>query len=430
MILTVTLNAALDVTCEVAALVPGASHRVGRSHERAGGKGLNVSRVLHALGRPSTVTGLAGGSTGQLIRAELESAGLAEQLLDIGGESRRTVAIVSAEDGDATIFNQSGPTVSPAEWDAFTVRFRSLVADCRVAVLSGSLPPGVPRDAYALLTRLAHRYGDDGRGAAAVVDTSGPALRAALSARPDLVKPNAAELAGLAELLDDCPELAPTPAQDGSTASRSAPPSPGTGTETGTGTGHTTGAGPTSSSDGRPGEVPDRPGDGPHDVGGRTLPEAVARLRALGARAVVASAGPDGLYADTPHGAWYAVPPTRLAGNPTGAGDACVAALAAGIADGRTACPEGWPEVLREAVAVSAAAVLRPVAGEFDARAHEELRARVTVRPAPVHPVRPVRGVRPGHLGAPPATTAPSAAAGPPRTARSDVPNAPASEGS
>ncbi|MGW0698936.1 1-phosphofructokinase family hexose kinase [Streptomyces sp. NPDC002867] len=301
MILTVTLNAALDVTYEVDALVPHGSHRVRAAYERAGGKGVNVARVLSALGTPATVTGLAGGPTGQLIRDELRAAGLRDELVPVAGDSRRTVTVVSREDGDATVFNQPGPPVDPVSWADFTARFARLVREAAVVVLSGSLPPGLPSDAYAQLVRSAA-----GAGAATVLDTSGPALLAALAAGPDVVKPNAAEIAEV--------------------------------------TGH------------------------------QDVVAAAEALRALGAQAVVASRGPEGLYAVTPQGAWRATPPHRLSGNPTGAGDACVAALAASLAHG-----DPWPVRLREAVALSAAAVRCPVAGDVDADLYDQFRTTVSV---------------------------------------------------
>ncbi|WP_030689225.1 1-phosphofructokinase family hexose kinase [Streptomyces globisporus] len=301
MILTVTLNAALDVTYNVDALVPHGSHRVGESFSRAGGKGVNVARVLSALGIPAVVTGLAGGPTGQAIRDDLRAAQLPDELVSMPGDSRRTVTVVSREDGDATVFNQSGPHVDLASWADFAARFARLVRDAQVVVLSGSLPPGLPSDAYGRLIRLAGEA-----GAETVLDASGPALLAALDAHPTVIKPNAAEI--------------------------------------GEATGH-------------------------DDV--ETAAEA---LRARGARSVVASRGPDGLYAVTPEGSWRATPPRRLAGNPTGAGDACVAAIAAAILAG-----EPWPTVLREAVALSAAAVPCPLAGDFDAGLYHQLRTSVPV---------------------------------------------------
>lgn len=102
---------------------------------------------------------------------------------------------------------------------------------------------------------------------------------------------------------------------------------------------------------------------------GGTPEHAAAHLRDLGAHAVVASLGPAGLLAVTPDGTWRAAPPEELRGNPTGAGDACVAALAAGLANGTA-----WPALLREAVAVSAAAVVCATAGEIDLPTYHRLR--------------------------------------------------------
>ena len=301
MILTVTLNTALDVTYVVDRLVPHASHQVDTVYERAGGKGVNVARVLAALGHPVIVTGLAGGPTGSVLRGELHTAGLWDELSLVAGDSRRTVTVVSRVDGDATVFNQRGPRIRPDEWAAFTTHYAQLLPLADVVVLSGSLPPGLPQDAYAELITLAA-----GAGAATVLDTSGPALVAALGAGPDVVKPNAAELAAV--------------------------------------TGH------------------------------QDLAAGATALRGLGARAVVASKGPEGLYAITPGGSWHAAPPEQLGGNPTGAGDACVAALAAGLAAGTA-----WPELLREAVALSAAAVPCAVAGDFDPDVHHRFRTATLV---------------------------------------------------
>jgi tagatose 6-phosphate kinase len=195
--------------------------------------------------------------------------------------------------------------VLPEEWARFRETYEALLDRVSVVVLCGSLPPGLPEDAYAVLVRAARA-----RGVPALVDTSGPALLAALPAAPALVKPNADELA---------------------------------------------------------------------DATGRSDPRAAAEaLRAAGAEAVVASLGPEGLLAVTPQGAWRARPAERLRGNPTGAGDAAVAALAAGLAADDT-----WPVRLAEAVALSAAAVAAPLAGSFDPAVHRRLRARVDVTPLP-----------------------------------------------
>jgi tagatose 6-phosphate kinase len=109
MILTVTLNPAWDVTYRVPELTRHGSHRVASALQRPGGKGLNVARVLHALGEPVTATGLLGGATGALVADALE---VPHGFAAIAGETRRTVTVV---DTDATIFNEPGPEVRPDE---------------------------------------------------------------------------------------------------------------------------------------------------------------------------------------------------------------------------------------------------------------------------------------------------------------------------
>ncbi|ROO86984.1 tagatose 6-phosphate kinase [Actinocorallia herbida] len=285
MILTVTLNAALDVTYPVDRLVPGAVHRVGPPRRRAGGKGVNVARVLAALGEEVLATGFAGGATGAAFLADLP---VPSAFVQIGGETRCTLTVLDAE---ATLFNEPGPLVTEPEWQAFLTRFRTLRAD--VVVLSGSLPPGLPDDAYARLIEAAD--------APVILDADGPALLHGLPARPALVKPNAQELRATGR----------TPAQ----------------------------------------------------------------LRALGAQAVAVSDGPRGLAVHLADGGWRATPP-ETHGNPTGAGDAAVAAFARGLRRGTP-----WPELVADAVALSAAAVAAPVAGDFDADRYTAAEIRPTPLP-------------------------------------------------
>ncbi|MGV9235728.1 1-phosphofructokinase family hexose kinase, partial [Streptomyces nigra] len=193
MILTVTLNTALDITYRVGALHPHTSHRVSEVTERAGGKGLNVARVLAALGHEVTVTGFAGGATGREVRERLTAtAGVVDALVPVTGPTRRTVAVVDDRTGDTTQLNEPGPTVSPAEWSAFQEAYGTLLAGASAVALCGSLPPGVPVGAYAGLVRSARAA-----GVPVLLDTSGEALRRGVAARPDVLKPNAGELAEL-----------------------------------------------------------------------------------------------------------------------------------------------------------------------------------------------------------------------------------------
>ncbi|MFJ1761038.1 1-phosphofructokinase family hexose kinase [Amycolatopsis sp. NPDC088138] len=182
MIVTVTPNTALDVTYTVDSLVPDGVHRARDVRRRAGGKGVNVARVLHALGADVGAIATAGGATGAAVAAELGVAGLAAELVPIAGETRRTTTVLSAVDGSVTLFNEPGPVLSGPEWTALAERVRRREPD--VLVCSGSLPPGAPEDGYAQLIA----------GTTAVLDTSGPALLAGLAGRPAVVKPNAEEL--------------------------------------------------------------------------------------------------------------------------------------------------------------------------------------------------------------------------------------------
>ncbi|MDT3395943.1 1-phosphofructokinase family hexose kinase [Streptomyces sp. B1866] len=194
MILTVTLNAALDITYAVPRLRAHGEHRVTDVAERPGGKGVNVARVLAALGHGAVVTGFAGGPTGAVLRDRLAAlaGGVTDALVTIAGTTRRTVGVVDAESGATTQFNEPGPAVTAAEWSAFTDVYGQLLREASAVALCGSLPPGVPVGTYAQLIREAHAA-----GVPTLLDTSGEPLRRGIAARPDIVKPNAAELAGL-----------------------------------------------------------------------------------------------------------------------------------------------------------------------------------------------------------------------------------------
>ncbi|MFE9817948.1 1-phosphofructokinase family hexose kinase [Streptomyces sp. NBC_00236] len=197
MILTVTLNTALDLTYDVPALVPHSSHRVTALSERPGGKGVNVARVLTALGHDSVVTGFAGGATGAVLRTMLAAlpagpAAVTDALVPVAGDTRRTLAVVDRATGDTTQFNEPGPHVTADEWTAFLTSYGELLGAADAVALCGSLPPGIHVGAYAELVRLARTA-----GVPVLLDTSGEPLRRGIAARPDLIKPNADELAQL-----------------------------------------------------------------------------------------------------------------------------------------------------------------------------------------------------------------------------------------
>ena len=196
MIVTVTLNLALDVTYRVPRLTPGATHRVAVD-QRAGGKGVNVARVVRTLGEDAVVCGFAGGGTGRLALAELESAGIPARATAIGGETRRNVAVVDTQAGEATGFWEPGPAVTDAEWATLLRDVEGELRGARALVLSGSLPAGVPGDAYAVLCERAALA-----GVPVVLDADGDALRLGLAGTPEVVKPNREELATVTATAD------------------------------------------------------------------------------------------------------------------------------------------------------------------------------------------------------------------------------------
>ena len=193
MILCVGLSPALDVTYRVPTLVPGTTTRVTSVQTRPGGKAVNVARVLATLGTDVHLLGTAGGPTGAELARELEALDVPATLVADTHETRRTVTVV-ADDGTATLLSEPARTDA---WAGLLAAATELVAGAAVLVLSGSVPAGAPADALARLVELA-----TGHGVPTVVDTSGPALRAALAARPTLVKPNAEELAELSDQPD------------------------------------------------------------------------------------------------------------------------------------------------------------------------------------------------------------------------------------
>lgn len=189
MILTLTPNPAVDLTVHVERVVPGASHRVPPVAAQAGGKGVNVARVLHQRGIPALAVAPVGGATGRLFRSDIEAAGVPHLLVDAAAPTRRSIAVVDEGSGETTIFNERGVALGDADWRAIMAAVAGRAADAACLVGSGSLPPGAPTDLYARLVALAH-----GLGIPSVIDATGPALMAAAEAGATLLKPNLEEL--------------------------------------------------------------------------------------------------------------------------------------------------------------------------------------------------------------------------------------------
>ena len=190
MILVVSLNPALDVTHHVAGVDWSGVNRPRRVATAPGGKGLNVARTLHALDSDVRVIGLAGGVTGEAVRAGLAAAGVPGSFAPVAGQTRRTFAVVDQCSHDTALFNEPGPAVTAGEYDGFLVLYENSLAGCDAVVLSGSLPPGLPPDSYAGLAARAAAA-----GVPVVLDAEGPALRHGAAGGPAIAKPNLAELA-------------------------------------------------------------------------------------------------------------------------------------------------------------------------------------------------------------------------------------------
>jgi tagatose 6-phosphate kinase len=269
--------------------------------ERAGGKGINVASVLHALGHDAIIFGFVGSATAAAVTTDLARGGLAHELISVEGPTRRSIAVVDSSNGEATLFNEPGPRVPATRWEDLEAMLTARLPEATALVVSGSLPPGANDDACARLVDLAAKH-----RVTVLVDTVGEALLQAAAAGADIVKANSSELFDTTGLSD--------------------------------------------------------------------VTAAAAALRRRGAKAVVASLGEAGMTAFTPGGTWRAAPPTRIVGNPTGSGDAATAALIAGAVAGTP-----WPDRLRDAVALSAAAVTQPTAGSFDMNHYLRLIPQVVV---------------------------------------------------
>ncbi|NGO81032.1 1-phosphofructokinase [Streptomyces sp. YC504] len=279
MILTVTPNPSLDRTYEVPALERGEVNRADGDRMDPGGKGVNVSRAVAAAGQRTVAVLPLGGAPGALVAQLLGEQGIEVAPVEVEGATRSNIAIAEP-DGTLTKINAAGPELTSTEAESLLATVRSASLGASWIACCGSLPRGLAPSWYADLVARAHAA-----GARIALDTSGPALTAALRERPDVVKPNAEEL---------------------------------------------------SEAVGRPlGTVGD-------------AVKAAEELRTLGARAVLASLGADGQLLVDDSGAYFASAPVETVRSNVGAGDASLAgfliaggsgpeALASAVAHGAAA---------------------------------------------------------------------------------------------
>ncbi|HRJ27487.1 MAG TPA: 1-phosphofructokinase family hexose kinase [Fimbriimonadaceae bacterium] len=188
MILSITLNPCVDHTVFVQSLELGDTNRVLRTETDAGGKGVNLSRIAVELGGQSLASGFLGGGPGAFVRKVLDLQGVAHGFVDIAEDTRTNFNVESLAGGPPTTFNAAGPTISAAEWEALLHRISTFLPRCTWVAMGGSLPPGVPPDAFRVLGEMAQSAGKKW-----VLDADGPSQVEGLKARPHFIKPNLKE---------------------------------------------------------------------------------------------------------------------------------------------------------------------------------------------------------------------------------------------
>lgn len=192
MIYTVTLNPALDKTVEIPGFAVDKVNRVAALRTDPGGKGVNVSKVIAALGGQSVAMGILGGKTGSMIGEKLAEMGLSCDFVTVPGETRTNLKIVDPENRCFTDVNEPGCEVPQAVLDGLLEKLTAKILPGDIVILSGSLPKGVPTDTYRRFAEHCQNI-----GAKVFLDADGDAMKEGLKARPYLVKPNEHELSRL-----------------------------------------------------------------------------------------------------------------------------------------------------------------------------------------------------------------------------------------
>ena len=188
MIITVTLNAAIDKSLSVPNFRLGRRHRTVEQRTMAGGKGVNIARTLKALGQPVIATGFAGGATGTHIVEQLTEESILNDFVRIREESRTNTSVLDPTSGEQTEINERGPSVSERETELFADKLSYLARGAAIVVFAGSLPRRVDPGIYASLIRELARM-----EVTTVIDTDGEPLHHAVRAEPDVVSPNVLE---------------------------------------------------------------------------------------------------------------------------------------------------------------------------------------------------------------------------------------------
>lgn len=189
MIVTVTLNPAVDLTVGVENFRPGEVNRTLDVHKTIGGKGINVSRTLRLLGVATTALTVIGTDSVQLFQRLSKESGFPTVYISVPGEIRTNIHIVDRGSGNTYKVNQPGVPLQGIHFEHFTLLLKQQLKTARMLSLGGSLPPGRPNDSYRVMIEIA-----SAQNVPVVIDAEGAALRDALAAKPFLAKPNRREL--------------------------------------------------------------------------------------------------------------------------------------------------------------------------------------------------------------------------------------------
>lgn len=191
MIYTITLNTALDRTIIVNSICQDDCNRIEDERVYAGGKGVDVSKVLTSLGVPNKALGFVGGFAGEELEGLMINQGIACDFVRISGKTRTNIIINEINSGSQTLFNARGPEIKPYELMQMIRKVEELDKP-EYVIISGSLPPGVNPEIYRKIIEIVK-----GKGARVVLDTDGEALKIGMLGRPDFIKPNIHELSRL-----------------------------------------------------------------------------------------------------------------------------------------------------------------------------------------------------------------------------------------
>ncbi|RAV01739.1 1-phosphofructokinase [Paenibacillus sp. YN15] len=188
-VVTVTMNPAVDKTVSVDKIELAGLNRIKEVRIDAGGKGINVAKVLAGFGVKAAALAVAGGYQSRLLRDKLEQAGIPCSFEEAEGETRVNLKVVDESTRQTTEFNEPGIRVDAAVLDRFTRRFEEALEGAAYTVIGGSLPPGAPPEYYRTLIEASRK-----RGVPVVLDADGTAFAQGVEARPFAIKPNIHEL--------------------------------------------------------------------------------------------------------------------------------------------------------------------------------------------------------------------------------------------